>query len=176
MTPPPASSRARSVAVLWTCLFGLGLGLGLGIAGVGASASASLSGRVGAGLGLGIVGLGLGIAGLGIVGLFGGAISGRNWNLRRWLSVLAVRTGAGPEMCGLSAGEGWRLMCAAAWLMPRVAGRRWLAEAESFLAEAPPAQRRRAVRSYLATAPQVIAMTWTADLGRRARDLWRVAR
>jgi hypothetical protein len=42
----------------------------------------------------------------------------------------------------------------AAMLMPPAEGRRWLAEAESFLAEAPPALRRGAIGSYLASTPR----------------------
>ena len=53
--------------------------------------------------------------------------------------------------------------------MPPAAGRRWLAEAESFLAEAPPALRRDAIGSYLTGAPQVIAMSWASALARQAR-------
>jgi hypothetical protein len=71
---------------------------------------------------------------------------------------------------GLMARAGWRIMRAAAWLMPRAAGRRWLAEAASSLFEASPGQRRRVVRSYLLTAPRVIAESWAGHLTRRIRS------
>jgi hypothetical protein len=74
-----------------------------------------------------------------------------------------------PPVGGLMAGAGWRVMRAAAWLMPRAAGSRWLAEAASFLSEAPPAQRRRAFRNYLAAAPQAILVSWAGHLSRRTR-------
>ena len=66
----------------------------------------------------------------------------------------AVKCGAGPVEAGFLAGVGWRAMRLAARLMPRAAGRRWLAEAESFLAEAPPVLQRAAIRSYLIGAPR----------------------
>jgi hypothetical protein len=69
----------------------------------------------------------------------------------------------------LLARTGWRLMRAAAWLMPRAAGTRWLAEASSVLQEAPPAQWSRVVLSYLCTAPEVIVRTWACYLARRIR-------
>jgi hypothetical protein len=68
---------------------------------------------------------------------------------------------------------GWRAMRTAAWLMPPEAGRRWLAEAENFLAETTPALRRRAVASYLAGAPKVFTISWAAALARRIRLAWR---
>ena len=60
-------------------------------------------------------------------------------------------------------------MRVAAGLMPRAAAGRWLAEAESFLFEAPAVYRRSAMRSYLITAPQLIAVSWAGALARRAR-------
>jgi hypothetical protein len=53
-------------------------------------------------------------------------------------------------------------MRAAARLMPSAAGRTWLEEAESFLAEAPAELRQAALRSYLLTVPQVTVITWAA--------------
>ena len=58
---------------------------------------------------------------------------------------------------------------ATARLMPKTAGRRWLAEAESLLFELPAAQRRKALRSYLLSAPRLLALLWTRELSRRAR-------
>jgi hypothetical protein len=80
-----------------------------------------------------------------------------------------IRRGAVPDRSALAAGAGWRLMRLAARLMPPAAGRRWLAEAESFLAEAPRVLQRGAIRSYLAGVPQVIAVSWASELARRAR-------
>jgi hypothetical protein len=54
-------------------------------------------------------------------------------------------------------------------LMPRSAGRRWLAEAESLLSELEAARRGPAVRSYLLSAPRLAAMMWAHDVLRRAR-------
>lgn len=109
------------------------------------------------------------IAGIGDIAL----IEGKEFpRLRGLFSVAvrrAVRHGSGQAESGLVAGAGWRAMRLAAWLMPRAAGRRWLAEAESFAAEAPPALRRGAIRSYLTGAPQVIMVSWAGDLARRTR-------
>lgn len=77
--------------------------------------------------------------------------------------------GAMPVASGLIAGAAWQVMRAAARLMPRAAGSRWLTEAASFLYEAPPAQRGRALRSYLAAAPQTILASWAVHLTRRTR-------
>lgn len=111
---------------------------------------------------------------VGIVGTVGTArLEGKEIPLLRGLFSVAVRRavrhGSGQAESGLVAGAGWRAMRLAAWLMPRAAGRRWLAEAESFAAEAPPALRRGAIRSYLTGAPQVIMVTWAGDLARRTR-------
>ena len=51
--------------------------------------------------------------------------------------------------------------------MPRSAGRRWLAEAESLLAEVADAQRGAAVRSYLRSAPRLAVMMWARQVLRR---------
>jgi hypothetical protein len=60
-------------------------------------------------------------------------------------------------------------MRAVGHLMPPAASARWLAEAESFLAEAPQAILRDAVRSYLATAPQVVLASWADEVTRWAQ-------
>lgn len=113
----------------------------------------------------------VGAVAAGIVGV--ALIEGKEFpRLRGLFSVAArraVRHGSGQAESGLVAGAGWRAMRLAAWLMPRAAGRRWLAEAESFAAEAPPALRRGAIRSYLTGAPQVIMVSWAGDLARRTR-------
>ena len=65
------------------------------------------------------------------------------------------------------AGACWQAMRLAAHLMPRDAGRRWLAEADSFLFEVPPPRRGTALRNYLLTSPAVIAASWTGALAAR---------
>jgi hypothetical protein len=99
---------------------------------------------------------------VGVADVIGEGISSRNRDLRGPL-------GATSAVSGLMAGAGWRTMRAAARLMPRAAGSRWLAEAESFLYEAPPIPRRGAIRSYLIGALQVIAVSWAGELARRTR-------
>jgi hypothetical protein len=69
----------------------------------------------------------------------------------------------------VTAGVGWRTMLVAARLMPPASGQRWIAEAESFLAEAPPGLQRRAIASYLAGAAQVIVVSWAVAAARQAR-------
>jgi hypothetical protein len=137
---------------------------------VGAVAAAIVAVVVGDGT---AVGVGI-VSAVGIVGMGGVAlIEGKEFpRLRGLFSVAvrhAVRHGSGQAESGLATGAGWRAMRLAAWLMPRAAGRRWLAEAESFAAEAPPALRRGAIRSYLTGAPQVIMVSWAGDLARRTR-------
>jgi len=62
-----------------------------------------------------------------------------------------------------------RALPAVARLMPAAAGRRWLAETESFLFEAAPEQCAKASRNYLITTPQVITGAWASYLARRAQ-------
>jgi hypothetical protein len=62
-----------------------------------------------------------------------------------------------------------RLLILVSWLMPRTAGRRWLAEAESLLAEIAPARHGPAHHSYLLSAPSLIAIMWAHAVLRRAR-------
>jgi hypothetical protein len=81
-----------------------------------------------------------------------------------------VPSGIALARLGQPGGQyGGRAMCLAAGLMPGAAGRRWLAEAENFLAEASPILRRGAIRSYLTGAFQVIAVSWASELSQRAR-------
>jgi hypothetical protein len=54
-------------------------------------------------------------------------------------------------------------------LMPASAGRRWLAEAESLLAEVPAARRGAAVRSYLLSVPRLAVMMWAREVLRPPR-------
>jgi hypothetical protein len=65
--------------------------------------------------------------------------------------------------------HGWRTLAVVARLMPASAGRRWLAEAESLLAEVAAARRGAAVRSYLLSAPRLAAMMWARQILRWAR-------
>ena len=63
----------------------------------------------------------------------------------------------------------WRMLVMASRLMPRPAGRRWLAEAESLLSEITAAQRGAATRSYLLSAPRLAVMMWARKVQRRAQ-------
>jgi hypothetical protein len=54
-------------------------------------------------------------------------------------------------------------------LMPRSAGHRWLAEADSLLSEITPTRRGAAIRSYLRSAPRLAVTMWAQELLRRAR-------
>ena len=70
-------------------------------------------------------------------------------------------SGRGRDDGDGSAGEavrGWHALAVVARLMPRAAGRRWRAEAESLLAEVTAARRGAAVRSYLLSAPRLAVM------------------
>lgn len=170
MTSPPASSgpagpdlsRAGIVARI---IAGLAVvPVGVGIIDVFARV---IGGNVGSLVGLLVDGA------LGLGGVFvADRISWRNRDPRGRVSVLRRRAsdcGGVPVASGLMADATWRAMCLAARLMPRAAGSRWLAEAGSFLFEAPPAQQPCALRNYLVTAPQVIAASWAGCLARRIR-------
>jgi hypothetical protein len=63
----------------------------------------------------------------------------------------------------------WRALAVVSRLMPASAGRRWLAEAESLLAEVTAARRAAAVRSYLLSAPRLAVMMWARQILRRVR-------
>jgi hypothetical protein len=63
----------------------------------------------------------------------------------------------------------WHTLAVVSRLMPASAGRRWLAEAESLLAEVTAARRGATVRSYLLSAPRLAVMMWTREVLRRAR-------
>jgi hypothetical protein len=62
-----------------------------------------------------------------------------------------------------------RTLAVVSRLMPASAGRRWLAEAESLLAEVPAERRGAAVRSYLLSAPRLAVMMWAREVLRRTR-------
>ncbi len=82
-------------------------------------------------------------------------------------------TGRGRDVIDVPAGVGairrWRLLAMVSRLMPGSAGRRWLAEAESLLAEIKPGRRGAAIRSYLVTAPWLVVTMWARAAQRRAR-------
>ena len=82
------------------------------------------------------------------------------------LSVLGRDDGDAPDG---PAAHRWRALALVSRLMPGSAGRRWLAEAESLLAEVTPARRGAAVRSYLLSAPRLAVMLWVREALRRAR-------
>ena len=97
--------------------------------------------------------------------------------LRRRLPATQPRKGNGLSVRGRDdddgpdgeAVHGWRTLTVVSRLMPASAGRRWLAEAESLLAEVAAARRGAAVRSYLLSAPRLAAMMWARQVLRRPR-------
>ena len=90
---------------------------------------------------------------------------------------LVLRKGSGLSGRGRDDGDGsagqavhrWRTLAVMSRLMPASAGRRWLGEAESLLAEVTPARRGAAVRSYLLSAPRLAVMMWARQILRRLR-------
>jgi hypothetical protein len=101
------------------------------------------------------------------------------------LSTIAVRGGlprARSRSFGLSvrgrdhddgpvsaAAYQWRVLVMMSRTMPRSAGRRWLAEADSLLSEITATGRGAAIRSYLASAPRLVAVMWAREVLRRVR-------
>jgi hypothetical protein len=86
------------------------------------------------------------------------------------------RRGSGPSGRGRdndgpagAAPHQWHMLVMASLLMPRSAGRRWLAEAGSLLSEIEAARRGAAIRSYLLSAPRLTVMMWAREVLRRAR-------
>jgi len=77
--------------------------------------------------------------------------------------------GRGEDGPAGEAAHGWRALAVVSRLMPAAAGRRWLAEAESLLAEVAAARRGAAVRSYLLSAPRLAVMMWARQVLRRLR-------
>jgi hypothetical protein len=63
----------------------------------------------------------------------------------------------------------WHTLVMVSRLMPRSAGCRWLAEAESLLSEIAAARRGGAIRSYLLSAPRLVVMMWAREVLRRAQ-------
>jgi hypothetical protein len=68
-----------------------------------------------------------------------------------------------------AAAHRWRTLVMVSRLMPGPAGCRWLAEAESVLAEIAAARRGAAIRSYLLSALRLAVMMWAREVLRRAR-------
>jgi hypothetical protein len=68
-----------------------------------------------------------------------------------------------------AAAHRWRMLVMVSRMMPRSAGCRWLAEAESLLPEIAAARRGAAIRSYLLSAPRLVVMMWAREVLRRAR-------
>ena len=184
IAPPAYSSLVRpprSLVSVLARLFGVGgTGDGIDFARVGATFGL-VSGILGFVVGIlaivsgmvGVVGGMLGVVSSGLLGIVAGGVLGvvlggavgavgtgiflRDWNFRGSFSALMRRVADGDA--GLAASSpaatvSWRVMRVTSGLMPRAAGRRWLAEAESFLFEAPAGHRHRAIRNYLLTAPQ----------------------
>jgi hypothetical protein len=88
-----------------------------------------------------------------------------------WRGKGSGLSGRGRDDDG-SAGEAvhrWRALAVVSRLMPASVGRRWLAEAESLLAEAAADRRGAAVRSYLLSAPRLAVTMWAREVLRRAR-------
>jgi len=114
--------------------------------------------------------------------------SGRDSGLTGRALILLIRDGTVTGSRGSGSGSGlagpgrddddgpvdatahqWRMLAAVSRLMPRPAGRRWLAEAESLLSEILPVRRGAAIRSYLLSAPWLVVMMWAREAQRRAR-------
>ncbi len=68
-----------------------------------------------------------------------------------------------------AAAHRWRMLVLVSRLMPRSAGCRWLAEADSLLPEIAAARRGAAIRSYLLSVPRLVVMMWAREVLRRAR-------
>jgi hypothetical protein len=102
------------------------------------------------------------IAVAGLAGRLGGRGSGSGSGLRG-------RGRDGDDRPAGATAHRWRGLVMVSRLMPRCAGRRWLAEAESVLSEIPVARRDAAIRSYLLSASRLVVMMWARELSRRAR-------
>ena len=63
----------------------------------------------------------------------------------------------------------WHTLFLVSRLMPRSAGDRWLAEAESLLSETAADRRGAAIRSYLLSAPRLTVIMWAREGIRRTR-------
>ena len=83
-------------------------------------------------------------------------------------SGLSARGRGDDDALAAEPAQRWRMLAGMSRLMPASAGRRWLAEAESILAEITAARRGAAVRSYLLSAPRLAVMMWAREVLRRA--------
>lgn len=63
----------------------------------------------------------------------------------------------------------WPVLLVTSRVMPRAAAHRWLAEAESVLAEIAADRRGAAIRNYVRSAPQLTVMMWAHEVLRRLR-------
>jgi len=95
--------------------------------------------------------------------------AGRGWGNPRKGLGLGGRVRDDDDGHAGAAAHRWRMLAVVSRLMPRSAGRRWLAEAESLLAEIAPARRGAAIRSYLLSAPRLAVMMWAREVLRRVR-------
>jgi hypothetical protein len=158
------------------------IGLASGIIGLIVGLIGLASGMIGVVGGvLGIVAGGLlGIVAGGVLGIVAGGVLGavstsivlRDRSIPRSFGPLIICAGdrdEGPAASSLTAGAPPRVMRVTSRLMSQATGRRWLEEAESYLFETADEHRSRAIRSYLLTAPQMIAMSWITALTRRTR-------
>jgi hypothetical protein len=87
-------------------------------------------------------------------------------SLSQMLMALATGRHRADVRSRAEPGTRMRLM---ARLMPGAAGQEWVAEARSVLFDAAPEMRRVIARSYLLTAPQVLAGAWARALAGRLR-------
>ena len=157
-----------------------------GILGIASGVLGFIIGQIAIAIGkLGVIGGAFGAVASGVLGIIAGgvlgviaggavgsSISSRTWDFRRSLRVLTMHDVGGDAdsvASNLMATVPWRVLRMASRLMPRGAGMRWLAEAESYLFEAPPSYRLRATRNYLLTAPRVIVTCWVGVLAKRNR-------
>jgi hypothetical protein len=113
--------------------------------------------------------LAVGIAAITAVGVSIDRPGSRGRGSRRGGSALDGRGQADDDGPAGAAAHRWRMLATVSRLMPRPAGRRWLAEAESLLSEIAPARRGAAIRSYLLSAPGLAVMMWAREVQRRAR-------
>jgi hypothetical protein len=95
--------------------------------------------------------------------------SGRRRGSRRRGSGLDGRGRDDDDGPAGAAAHRWRMLATVSRLMPRPAGRRWLAEAESLLPEITAVRRGAAIRSYLLSAPWLVVTMWARAVQRRAR-------
>jgi hypothetical protein len=111
----------------------------------------------------------VGVVGVTAVGVSIDLPGGSRKGSRRTGSGITGRSHDDDDGLAGAAAHRWHLLLVVARLMPRPAGRRWLAEAESLLAETAPALRGAAIRSYLLSAAGLIVMMWVRAAERRAR-------